>query len=174
MIFQHTWEKVLSGEKTVTSRLPKKGETAQIQSWFIKEPGEGLVMPFGKLKDWHQVLAVYTPNGRLKWAVGKTYAVQTGRNQKGVARIRILEMWREDVREITAESACEEGCHGLIDFWNLWRMMHDGEHIVVVVPSGQSIEDSYREALRPARAGEEYLRNLAKRYDAWRIRFELV
>ena len=74
MIFQHTWERVLSGDKTQTRRIVK---------W-----DESLVRP---------PLTVITPD-RAKYQVGKTYAVQPARTKKGIARIQITGIRHEDAR----------------------------------------------------------------------------
>ena len=92
MIFQYTWEQVLAGEKTETVRPVK--------------PGEALVMAAGP--DGSPVETVMH-QGRAKWQVGKTYAVQPGRNEKSVGRIRLTAIGRKRVQAVTDEEALAEG-----------------------------------------------------------------
>ena len=60
MIFQHTWKLILEGKKTETRRPVKPGERTLFS-------------------DDTNTLMVLGANGRVKWEVGKTYAVQPGR-----------------------------------------------------------------------------------------------
>lgn len=72
MIFQHTWQKVLSGEKTQTRRIVK-----DIQTVGRIAPGTALeFMPIGT--SWDDIVAV-RQNGRDIYALSKTYAVQPAR-----------------------------------------------------------------------------------------------
>jgi hypothetical protein len=120
MIFQYTWEKVLAGQKTQTRRIKKPGETL----WHRNDGAD----------------FVTDGNGRKKWQVGKTYAVQPGRGKPGIGRIRITAILEERVQDITREDAVAEGCaawppsedlNGLIigpvgDFMALWNSIHSG------------------------------------------------
>lgn len=103
MIFQHTIDLVLSGQKTQTRRIVKNGERPIYDRWQIKSIRAGR---------------------RLKWKVGKTYAVQPQRGAKGVARIELLEIRRQDVRDISDEDVLAEGFAGRDQFLNVWRQMH--------------------------------------------------
>jgi len=91
MIFQHTLPQLLRDDKTQTRRLVRDGEIA-------------LYNPSGA------ITAVRTASGRLKWAVGRTYAVQPGRGQAAVARIRLTGIRLERVQDITEADAADEGC----------------------------------------------------------------
>jgi hypothetical protein len=65
MIFQATWEAVLNGTKTETRRICKPGE------WLAASLlGAPQAVYVGRL-----------PHERLKWMVGRTYAVQPGRGK---------------------------------------------------------------------------------------------
>lgn len=115
MIFQHTWQAVLDGTKTQARRLAKPNEFALQQE-----------LPFGGYK----VIDVHT--GRLSvlksrkvYEVGKTYAVQPGRGQKAIARIRITAISRQDVREITESQALAEGGYDPQSYLCLWASIHD-------------------------------------------------
>lgn len=89
MIFQHTWEAVLAGRKTQTRRLVKGKE------WY--SPVMDCVM-------------TSQHNGRMKWWVGQTYAVQPGRGQKAVGRIKLLAIRMERLQAISEADAQAEGC----------------------------------------------------------------
>lgn len=71
-----SWKFILSGDKTRTWRPEKPGD--------VTEPDDG----------WGFLRAVRR-NGRLLWAVGRTYAVQPGRGKKAVARIKITSIHEE-------------------------------------------------------------------------------
>lgn len=135
MIFQHTWEKVLDGSKTQTRRIVKPGESANgeytsclkagvpcLQGGVARENGTnawcdgvgtgGVGYPYppsciGALKVIEQVR---DGNYRLKWQVGRTYAVQPGRGKAAIGRIRITAIRKERVQDITEEDAFAEGC----------------------------------------------------------------
>ena len=49
------------------------------------------------------------PDLRIKWQVGRTYAVQPGRGKKAVGRIRITKIRRERLGDISAEDIFAEG-----------------------------------------------------------------
>ncbi len=90
MIFQKTWQLILEGKKTQTRRPIKSGE----------RPYPAFLPYFDQV--WHR-------SYRLKWQVGKTYAVQTHRNAKGLFRIRITAIHRERLQDISGEDAIAEG-----------------------------------------------------------------
>lgn len=123
MIFQHTWEKILSGDKTQTRRIVKERE-------FII--GDAVR---------HQAQPPLKNTGRTKWQAGKTYAVQQGRGKSALwiyrhcvnlpcrlvvsdskppanthwykdvtqARITITEIRQERLQDITEDACVAEG-----------------------------------------------------------------
>lgn len=95
MIFQHTWQEVLSGQKTQTRRLVQKGEEL-----FGYRYGS-VINCVAKL--------INERFWRIKWQVGKTYAVQKGRGEKAIARIKITKIELQHLHEITREDAVAEG-----------------------------------------------------------------
>ena len=126
-------EDILTGKKTQTRRLVKD------QEWFSPV-----------------TLSVYTDRamGRLKWQVGRTYAVQPGRGKPQVARIRILRIWREDVRRIKLGDISAEGFSWFGEFWQVWCGFHD--------PGADWAN------------GNSLIERPAHLYDAWALEFELV
>ncbi|MCU0464247.1 MAG: hypothetical protein MUF38_06730 [Anaerolineae bacterium] len=100
MIFAHTLEQVLSGQKWQTRRLVKLGESLEKNRYIIKA------------------------NGRVRYEVGKTYAVQPNRGKKSVARILMIGIRRERVGEISHDDAIAEGFRSREDFLNTWRAIH--------------------------------------------------
>lgn len=95
MIFQHTLEQVLSGQKTQTRRLVG--------------PGEDLIV----VQEAKAVIQVHQRGHyksiRTKWQTGSVYAVQSGRGKKAVARIRITDLRRQRLQQIGWMDAIAEG-----------------------------------------------------------------
>lgn len=116
MIF-HTYEKVLSGEKTQTRRIVKPSETCYHDS-------------LGGVR------SVYTYRGdsipRLKWQVGRTYAVQPGRVKAGIGRIRITAIRKERLLELSREDEIAEGFRLEGYFFIVWNRIHNarGERVL--------------------------------------------
>lgn len=107
MIFQHTWEKVLSGEQTEKRQLVQRFEGATMSK--IGGP-----------------IVVTDKHGRIKYAAGQIHLVQPAANKKSVARICILKVGRDDVRDISDEEAKAEGFNSRLDFLSSWVAKHDG------------------------------------------------
>lgn len=148
MIFQHTWEKVLSGEKTQTRRLVRPN-----QLFIHVPPSVGRLSQNGKYK------AIYE--------TGKSYAVQPARGQKAVGRIQIAGIWREDVRDISHKDAKAEGFPTKYAFLQVWTNMHDkslGEWEMVT--AYDSLIPNHCPIFLTDRPDE--------RYQAWVIEFRLV
>ena len=149
MIFQHTWEKVLSGEKTQTRRLVKLGQ-------------------YGCLGTHADYTMVADQNGRWVYQVGKDYAVQPGRGKPAVARIRITDIRREDVRYISEHDVCAEGFETSSDFFMTWCKMHDKGQMLPIIP------DYFTGAIVWQGCRSELLIRPAERYQAWILTFCLV
>src|SRR5689334_12977544 len=113
MLFIHTVDKVLNGSKVQTRRIQKPTQVLrQIESPFggylplsVVEKHNGLVRPV--------------------YVVGKTYAVQPGRGKAAVARIEIIDIKSEDVRQISEADAKAEGFANKLLFLVTWCKMHD-------------------------------------------------
>lgn len=153
MIFQHTLPKVLSGEKTQTRRIVKPRDRYDDRRMIGHPPAVFTVSRHG-----------IDPAPIVKWQVGQTYAAQPGRGKPAVARMRITDIRREDVRRISEADVTAEGFENIGDFWFLWINMHDPEYL-----------DTYRYA-KDCDYLDEYgfYDRPAARYDAWAITFELV
>ena len=107
MIFQHTLEQVLEQSKTQTRR--------------VIHPDEKAVRG-----QYNQIISV-VHNGRLKWEVGRTYAVQPARGASQVARISLTGINSEYVTRISTADAIAEGFENRQAFLNTWRKIH-GEY----------------------------------------------
>jgi hypothetical protein len=104
MIFQHTFELVLSGHKTQTRRLIKANEVA--------------------VRGSDNRIETILHNGRSKWVVGQIYAVQPGRAKKQVGQIRVTGLTSEVVGQISASDAIAEGFENRQAFFEVWKRMH--------------------------------------------------
>lgn len=169
MIFQHTWEKVLSGEKVQTRRLVKLGDgfTTPLSMVLIgKDAGRVITTPPNRhlpSPDFNNIYSVC--NGkRTVYQVGKDYAVQPGRTKPAIARIRITGIRREDVREIDLEDVVAEGFKYEGEFLYTWCSMHD--------PKGYS--EYFKQRVYPQQPAVFLKSRPDNRYQAWALTFEVV
>jgi len=109
-------EKILAGEKTETRRVVKPNER------LVKRRR---LSQYDCLPD--EVVATdETGFGRLKWQVGRRYAVQPGRGKKGVGFLQLTGIRREPLQEMGENDAIAEGVmpelgeHYLSAFVRLW------------------------------------------------------
>jgi hypothetical protein len=93
MIFQHTWQKVLSGQKTQTRRPARDMD----RLWTCETKPEKVL--------WR--------GNKVKWRTGQSYAVQQGRNKKAIARIRLLDIRYQLLGNVSEEEGRAEGFSGL-------------------------------------------------------------
>lgn len=113
MLFIHTWEKVLSGEKAQTRRIVKPTE-----HMFAGHEGTVWSVLNPKTLGDPQLRAVYETN--------KKYAVQPGRGKAAVGSILITNIrHQEDVRYISEEDVKAEGLADKKEFLLIWASMHD-------------------------------------------------
>jgi hypothetical protein len=111
MIFQYTLTDILLQNKTQTRRIIKPNETA------IR-------------RHYNQIESVLH-NGRCKWQVGQNYAVQPGRGQSEVARIRLTQINSQHITRISTSDAMAEGFESRQDFLQTWQKIH-GENALNV------------------------------------------
>ena len=107
MIFQHTWQKVLSGQKTQTRRLARDNDrlwTAEVEDGTPDK--------------------VLWRGSRVKWRTGRSYAVQPGRGKHAVARIRLLDIRYQLLGHVTEAEARAEGFRSLDEFERTWTSIH--------------------------------------------------
>lgn len=117
MIFKDTWEKVLDETKTQTRRIVKDDE----YTWTD---------PLGNITE------VVGKHHRLKWQVGKNYAIQSGRGKKSLGRIKLKKINMENLQHISDRDAKKEGVRKLyrcpqwitheatLSFKQLWDGIH--------------------------------------------------
>ena len=124
MIFQHTYQWVLNGTKTETTRLKKPGGHSYIDptdlqdkfghlpsvEMYYSEEHSAVVLkaPAWMLKTYTSISLVKR-NGRTLWQVGKTYAVQPGRGKKAVGHVLLKSIREEHVQDKTDKDAIAEG-----------------------------------------------------------------
>jgi hypothetical protein len=101
MIFRDTWKLILEGKKTQTRRPVKLGESLH--------PADRMT---GHKSVDEQPSWVWDARRRMKWQVGRTYAVQTERTGKGIFRIKITKIRQEALQSISGEDAIAEGFSG--------------------------------------------------------------
>jgi hypothetical protein len=63
-------------------------------------------------------------NGRVKWAVEQTYAVQPARGKAAIARIRLLAIHSQKLARITTTDAIAEGFKNRHEFLTVWNTIH--------------------------------------------------
>jgi hypothetical protein len=59
-----------------------------------------------------------------RYVAGRTYAVQTGRGQKAIGRLLVLDVRSEKVVSITRADARAEGFGSPAEFWRRWVTMY--------------------------------------------------
>lgn len=111
MLFQATHHQVQDGSKTQTRRPVK--------------PGEYAIM---SIADPTKIFSVIGANGRLKWQVGKDYAIQPGRGQKARGRTPPLtEIRYERLRDISPADCRAEGIIAVLPrfaYEQLWDSLY--------------------------------------------------
>lgn len=100
MIFKQK-EEVRSGRKTMTQRIDDGGYT-------VERDDQGEIVRVRK-------------NGRLKWAVGRTYAATPKRGHVRFGNYRITRIRRRPLGEMNEEEAVKEGVNSLAEYRELWR-----------------------------------------------------
>ena len=119
MIFSNGLDdKVRDGSKSQTRRLVKEDDYTWRNALSL------------------EISSVCDQYNRLKWKVGKTYAIQSGRGKKGDGRFRITKIRKETLQSITEADARAEGVRKLyigyrwdaneatLSFKQLWNSIH--------------------------------------------------
>lgn len=104
----------------------------------------------------------------MRWQVGRTYAVQPARAKNAIARIRITDIRREDVRLISEADAQAEGFKTATEFFLTWCKMHDKRLLLPIIPNYDTGSIVWHGARN------ELMSRPAKHYAAWVLTFELV
>lgn len=109
-------DKIIAEEKNETRRHAKDGETLEFD-------------PDGK------IIRIRQPTGRIKWEVGRDYAVQPGRGKSTYIhegyplRILILEIVAEPLLRIDEGAARKEGFANRSEFLSYWDKLYgEGSH----------------------------------------------
>lgn len=100
MLFQHTWEQVLSGTQTAIS-LPVKPDDVMLQDPKRVKRGP-----------------------RTIWKVGNTYTVQPGKGKKVVGRILLQEIDEGVLGQLGIEDFLAEGFTSRGKFVDAWKKLH--------------------------------------------------
>jgi hypothetical protein len=132
MIFQYSYQLILEDKKTETRRL---------------------IGPDEKLLDNPKRIEA---NGRTKWQVGHSYAVQPARGKRAVGRIRMIAISIQALGHINAEEALAEGFQTLDAFRQAWIQIHgcfDPELVVWVLTFSR--EPTIEEKIKAERLNQE-------------------
>jgi len=112
----------------IFKQIPEILSGAKWQTRRVVKPGEGM----------YEASLALTAAGNVKWAVGKTYAVQPGRGKPGIERwretedgiewqpirIRILAIRQERLQDITEDDAKAEGVADVAAYCELWESIN--------------------------------------------------
>lgn len=111
MIFSNGLDdKVRDGSKTQTRRLVKENDYAS-RMW--RDPVT--LIPDDAL---YKLISRVKRRGRIKWVVGPTYAIQSGRGKKGNGRFRIVKIRKENVQDISIIDCYAEGVVEVVGHWD--------------------------------------------------------
>ena len=168
MIFQHTWEKVLSGQKNQTRRIIRVGEIGR-EGWDYKSHEHCIAFVY---KHDDSITSVI-PQRLMRYSCGDTYAVQPGRGKKSIGRIEITGIRREDVRQINDEGVRAEGFASKQEFLLIWASMHDRsffrEYSSFWVNTAGLADEKWYE-----RQYQAIFSRPPEYYEAWVLTFKLV
>jgi hypothetical protein len=107
VIYQYTWAKVITRQKTQTRRIIKPNESA--------------------IRGRYNKITSVMSGGRTKWRVGGSYAVQTGRGKAQVARVRLTRIRSERLSRIGQADAQAEGFASRQAFLQTWDTIHGAD-----------------------------------------------
>lgn len=156
-LFQHTLGQLLRGEKTETSRLalPLADGEHIVGREMIQYPSGVKSVMRGTDKGW-----------RIKYQVGKEYAIQPARGVASIGRYRLVDIWWQDVRQLTWDQIEAEGFPNHVQFLNVWTKMHD-------LPAYEIWRD-YRIPHGKYKSAVDFIESRPdERYQAWRMKIEV-
>jgi hypothetical protein len=120
MIFQHTYS-------WITGFSPHTGQPKTHTS-RLRQDGDFVLDHQGRIYDGSRpIFEVLNKNGRLKYQLMQTQAVQIARGQTQIARIRLLEIKPFIPAQITLEQTHAEGFNTSQEFTDLWAQMYGWE-----------------------------------------------
>lgn len=164
-------EKIMAGEKTETRRVVKPNEVhvgIMPGARFSRSISQTITLEDGRI----------VPQ-RIKWQVGRDYAICPGRGKKGVGRIEVLGLGEnQDVRLIGDGAAKAEGFDGVNAFLSIW--IHINDHSAQACWDEQKTRWIWHTARRwhHSDEGDDFAAYLmarpAERYHAWVIEFAKV
>lgn len=119
--------------KDMTRRPVKENETAaviQMDGWRVR------LLPNFDLRRMGNIIAtIYSSSNRLKWQVGRSYAICLGRGKPQVGRFTLATIgWELDVFDISDEDLIREGFadrpgfNGRTGFKLVWRGFYGHRH----------------------------------------------
>jgi hypothetical protein len=112
MIF-HQLNEIVTGDKTQTRRIVKPGEAYAYRYLGSKiEHINSFSAAYCPKMPTSMITKVFTPTGRVKWQVGKDYAVQPGRGEPGLYWLPSLRKWSKPEYYIKTD-----------DFWRPLRIV---------------------------------------------------
>lgn len=124
MLFQHTWQSVVSGQKTQIRRLVQEGDRADFEDNDPSRPINQVV----------RTADAGVP--KVLYQVGKTYSVQPGIAKRTVGQIRLTAIRRERLHDLSEADALQEmpidspqpgvsaGQQARQAFEELWNLMY--------------------------------------------------
>ena len=115
-------EMVMAGRKTQTRRPVKAWWTVNDRDWH-QLPGYGQRGSLDAVIDC-TVSIFPTEKHRIKWQVGKDYAVQPGRGKHAIGRMCITNIRQERAGDISEADAIAEGFDGVQGFIDIWTALY--------------------------------------------------
>jgi hypothetical protein len=113
-------KQILARRKIETRRPVKPGDSVA----YLASNGKHYPRLASELSPEINIRRVYRGR-RLLWEIGRTYAICPGRGKPQVARFRLLDIRREDVRDISEADVIREGFAHKYEFLWVWCDFYD-------------------------------------------------